>query len=142
MPTRSRKSSRAIKAAPENRESQWDHAIREVEEKKASFQETHKDFIMQSVNAPKRRQRPTMFEKQAGITEQQIRENQEMRQVSAMVDQFHKIKMDKLIQREIEDKKLNDRIMKFAEVKSRTSYVTDKRGITTGSVKATAKSGN
>ena len=97
---------------------------------------------MQLVKAPERRQRPTMFEKLAGITEQQIRENQEMRQVSAMVDQFHKIKMEKLIQREIEDKKLNDRIMKFAEVKSRTSYVTDKRGITTGSVKATAKSGN
>ena len=65
-----------------------------------------------------------------------------MKKIAAMVDQFHKVKMDELIDKELEEKKINDRIVVFAQEKDRVSYVRDKYGLKVSSVKATAQKGN
>ena len=55
-----------------------------------------------------------MFERQVGVTEDKLRQKTEIKKIAAMVDQFHKVKMDELIDKELKEKKVNDRIIVFA----------------------------
>ena len=57
---------------------------------------------------PTRRRRPTIFEQRIGKDESMVREDMETRQLSKMVDHWHKIKMEKYITEETKEKKLND----------------------------------
>ena len=43
-----------------------------------------------------------------------MQEEEESRMLLGMLDQWHKIKMERLIDEETEEKKLNDKIMSFA----------------------------
>ena len=67
------------------------------------------------------KRRPTIFERRLGIGEHELQEEQEARTLLNMLNQWHKIKMERLIDKEADEKKLRDKILSYAE---RTQKVT------------------
>lgn len=61
------------------------------------------------------KRRPTIFERRLGMSELELQEGQEARTLLNMLNQWHKIKMERMIDKELEEKKLKDKIMSFAE---------------------------
>ena len=91
---------------------------------------------------PARRRRPTMFERKLGMSDQEMMQEQEVRHIHTMIDQWHQMQMDEQIEKDLRDKKVNDRIMSFADKSCRLTECRDKRGNLVGSVKGFSKKGN
>ena len=86
--------------------------------------ESSEDYAKLNLQAKaKIRRNPTLFERQIGKNRHMVQEEEESRILLGMLDQWHKIKMERLIDEETEKKKLNDKIMSFA-AKTQKSTVT------------------
>ena len=76
------------------------------------------------------------------MKEADVKREQEIRQIQMMLDQWHKMQMDIEISKEVAKKKLNDKIMSFAEKQTRLTETRGTRGQVTSSVRAVSKRGN
>ena len=75
------------------------------------------------------------------MKESDVKREQEVRQIQMMLDQWHKMQMDLEISEEVAKKKLNDKIMSYAEKKTRVTETKGNRGQVTSSVRAVSKRG-
>lgn len=93
---------------------------------------------------------PTFFERKIGKGEEQVLEDEEAKQLMTMLNFWHKLKMERQINKETEEKELNDKIMSFAErkVKKTTTKHHEEQGrshserpVRTSVIKSIAKRG-
>ncbi len=82
-----------------------------------------------------------MVEKQMNLTQDELEERQELSYIQYLIDAYHGFQLDKKIEEELDHKKLNDKIIKFAQKEERTTVTKNKYGDVIGTVEAQSRKG-
>ena len=114
-----------------------------VDEAAADEEETESDCAKDCkkiVQMPRRLDhRPNIYEVNMGVEE--VRKGNEVRQIGAMLDHWHKLQMERQIDKEINEKNLFDKIMTFTKETERVTETIGNHGRAVSQVKAIYKKG-
>ena len=93
------------------------------------------------VNMPFRRRKATVWDKMRNMTKEELDQENEVQHIQYLLDHWILMRMENEIGAKEKTKKLNDKIMRYAETKRKATQIQDKYGRITGEIERVTKPG-
>ena len=93
------------------------------------------------VNMPFRRRKATVWDKMRNMTKEELDQENEVQHIQYLLDHWILMRMENEIGAKEKTKKLNDKIMRYAETKRKATQIQDKYGRITGKIERVTKPG-
>ena len=90
---------------------------------------------------PFRRRKATVWDKMRNMSKEELDQENEIQHIQYLLDHWILMRMENEIGAKEKTKKLNDRIMRFAETKRKATQIQDKYGRITGEIERVTKPG-